>query len=371
MRRHWENCVTHFDEGVDQFIDDFFSQTSRRCVLVAGAGFDPRAQRIARQLSAAMGERVHGLFIREDRGDPAIALQKLADENEAQLKSIIADTTVAHVQIFSADDGAPIGGHGVRSAIEGYKWPDGITDIVLDMSALSTGVGFPLARLLLEYAEARPAISLHLMVVSNPELDDRIVGEPSAQVQFVRGYSGPSGSYDALPVARIWLPQLGRGRVETLRRIRNTLDSVYKVCPVVPFPARNPRRADELLAEYQSQLLNEWQVDARDLIYVSERNPLDCYRTISTLKKRYDLTVEDVFFPQIILSPFGSKVTAVGAMMAALEHDLSVQYVETLRYEFDSTGVKESAPPPDLAVHVWLHGPVYGSYDVGSEKVAN
>ena len=149
MRRHWENCVTHFDEGVDQFIDDFFSQTSRRCVLVAGAGFDPRAQRIARQLSAAMGERVHGLFIREDRGDPAIALQKLADENEAQLKSIIADTTVAHVQIFSADDGAPIGGHGVRSAIEGYKWPDGITDIVLDMSALSTGVGFPLARLLL------------------------------------------------------------------------------------------------------------------------------------------------------------------------------------------------------------------------------
>jgi hypothetical protein len=371
MRRHWENCVTHFDDGVDQFIDDYFSQSSRCCVLVAGAGFDPRARRIACQLSAAMGKRVHGLFIREDRGDPAIALQKLADDNEAQLKSIIADATVAHVQIFSADDRAPIGGHGVRSAIDGYGWPEGVTDIVLDMSALSTGVGFPLARLLLEYAEARPTISLHLMVVSNPELDDRIVGEPSAQVQFVRGYSGPSGSYDALPVARIWLPQLGRGRVETLRRIRNTLDSVYKVCPVVPFPARNPRRADELLAEYQSQLLNEWQVDARDLIYVSERNPLDCYRTISTLKKRYDRTVEDVFFPQIILSPFGSKVTAVGAMMAAIEHDLSVQYVETLRYEFDPIGVKESSTPPDLAVHVWLHGPVYGSYDVGSEKVAN
>lgn len=371
MRRHWENCVTHFDNDVDEFIDDFFSDASRCCLLVAGAGFDPRAKRIARKLTAAMGKRVHGLFIREDRGDRAVALQSLADENEKELRRVVANVTIAHVQIFSADDGAPVGGHGIRTALETYQWPEGITDIVLDMSALSTGVGFPLARLLLEYAEARTTVSLHLMVVSNPELDDRIVGEPSAQVQFVRGYSGPSGSYDALPVARIWLPQLGRGRVETLRRIRNSLDSLYKVCPVMPFPARNPRRADELLAEYQSQLLNEWQVDARDLIYVSERNPLDCYRTISTLKTRYDRTVESVFFPQLILSPFGSKVIAVGAMMAAIEHNLSVQYVETLRYEFDQTGLEESAPSPDMAVHVWLHGPIYGSYDLESETVTS
>lgn len=371
MRHHWENCVTHFDDGVDGFIEEYFAQPSRHCILVAGAGFDPRTQRIARKLATTMENRVHGLFIREDRGDPAIALQKLADANEAELKALIPGATVAHVQIFSADDRAPIGGHGIRSALDDYSWPDGITDIVLDMSALSTGVGFPLARLLLEYAEAKHAVSLHLMVVSNPELDDRIVGEPSAQVQFVRGYSGPSGSYDALPIARIWLPQLGRGRVETLRRIRNTLDSVYKVCPVLPFPARNPRRADELLTEYQSQLLNEWQVDARDLIYVSERNPLDCYRTISTLKKRYDKTVEDVFFPQLILSPFGSKVIAVGAMMAAIEHNLSVQYVETLRYEYEPVASKHSSQLPDMAVHVWLHGPVYGSYDVGPEMAAS
>ncbi|WP_315833666.1 hypothetical protein [Bradyrhizobium prioriisuperbiae] len=371
MRRHWENCVTHFDEGVYQFIDDYFVRPSRHCVLVAGAGFDPRAKRIAHRLSAAMGSRVHGFFIREERGDPAANLQKLADETEAQLKGVIADARIAYIQIFSADDQAPIGGHGVRAALEKYDWPKNITDIVLDMSALSTGIGFPLAKLLLEYAEAHPSVSLHVMVVSNPELDDRIIGEPSPQVQSVRGYSGPSGGYEPLPVARIWLPQLGRGRVETLRKIRNTLDSVYKVCPVVPFPARNPRRADELLAEYQGQLLNEWQVDARDLIYVSERNPLDCYRTISTLKSRYDQTVEGVFFPQLILSPFGSKVIAVGAMMAAIEHNLSVQYVETLRYEFEPTGTKELDAPPDMAVHVWLHGPVYGSYDVEPEDVVS
>lgn len=200
MRRHWENCVTHFDEGVDGFIADYFARLDRCCVLVAGAGFDPRAKRIARALSKSMGDRVHGLFIREDRGDRAINLQQLADENESELKSIISDSIVSHVQIFSTDDRAPVGGHNVRAAVERYEWPEGVTDVVLDMSALSTGVGFPLARLLLDYAEVRPEVSLHVMVVSNPELDDLIVGEPSEQVQFVRGYSGPSGSY-----ARLWI----------------------------------------------------------------------------------------------------------------------------------------------------------------------
>src|SRR5262249_33683359 len=147
------------------------------------------------------------------------------------------------------------------------------------------------------------------------------------------------------------------------RKIRGTHDSIYKVCPIVPFPARNPRRADELLVEYCSALTNEWDVDTRDLIYVSERNPLDCYRTISTLKTRYDKTVEGIFFPQIILSPLGSKVMAAGAMMAAIEHDLSVQYVETLRYEFDGGAATVAGGPPDMAVHLWLHGPVYAGYD--------
>jgi hypothetical protein len=240
-----------------------------------------------------------------------------------------------------------------------YTWPEKLTDIVLDMSALSMGVGFPTARMLIERCEADPSLNLHIMIASNPELDDRIVGEPAPVAQPVRGFSGPS-PFQKLPVARIWLPQLGRGRVETLRKIRATHQDVYKVCPVLPFPARNPRRGDELLAEYQAPLVEEWKVDARDYIYVSESNPLDCYRSISTLKTRYDKTVDEVFAPQIILSPLGSRVIAAGAMMAAVEHDLSVHYVETLRYEMRPD--VRTANSEDMIVHIWLHGPVYAGY---------
>lgn len=148
-----------------------------------------------------------------------------------------------------------------------------------------------------------------------------------------------------------------RGAV--LDRIQASLQAVYKVCPVLPFPARNPRRADDLIAEFGMRLRDDWQVSAGDLIYVSERNPLDSHRTISTLKERFDRTVPGIYFPQIVLSPIGSKVMAVGAMMAAIEHNLTVQYVETLRYDWFKPKKSSSG---DTIVHEWLHGPVYDGY---------
>jgi hypothetical protein len=124
------------------------------------------------------------------------------------------------------------------------------------------------------------------------------------------------------------------------------------------------------LSEFQPALVDEWKVDARDYIYVSERNPLDCYRTVSTLKKRYDKTVDEVFFPQIILSPLGSRVIAAGAMMAAVEHGLSVHYVETLRYEFKPARSGEPTERKDMIVHIWLHGPVYAGYPALGARTA-
>jgi hypothetical protein len=62
-----------------------------------------------------------------------------------------------------------------------------------------------------------------------------------------------------------------------------------------------------------------------------------------------------------VLSPIGSKVMAIGSLMAAIDHDLTVQYVETLRYEL-SDRTAGTTQQGDKMVHVWLHGPVYAGY---------
>lgn len=138
----------------------------------------------------------------------------------------------------------------------------------------------------------------------------------------------------------------------------------YKICPLLPFPSRNPRRADDLLSEYRSALVDEWAVDPRDVVYASERNPLDSYRTLSTLKTRFDRTMAGTYEPRMVLSPVGSKVLAAGALMAAIDHRMAIQYLESESYAFSR---REERPddPPDMTVHLILSGPIYDGYATG------
>ncbi|MBB4841324.1 hypothetical protein HNP52_004426 [Sphingomonas kyeonggiensis] len=355
-RPHWQNCVAHFDDQVGTFIGEYFSELDRRCLLVAAAGFDPRSRQIATLLAGTLGRRLQGLFIREERGTPDAGLVTAAESNAKALRATVPLSDVQSVEIFG-NDNAPVAGARIAAVIGSYVIPANITDIVLDMTALSIGIGFPAAKLLLEHCESRD-IAFHIMIASNPELDDEIASEPGDRPMAVRGFAGVDQSGSLLDVARIWIPQLAKGRSAALNDIGRSVGETYKICPVVPFPARDPRRADTLIAEYEAQLVDEWQVDPRDLVYVSEHNPLDCYRTLSTLKARYDETVDGVFSPSIVLSPIGSRVMAAGALMAALEHDLPVQYIETVRYDFDPAKPK-GATEPDMVVHLLLSGPAY------------
>ena len=56
------------------------------------------------------------------------------------------------------------------------------------------------------------------------------------------------------------------------------------------------------------------------------------------------------------MTPLGSKVMALGALLAALERDLPVAYLEAIGYEIESSTAGEE--PVDV-IHIWLEGDVY------------
>ena len=64
---------------------------------------------------------------------------------------------------------------------------------------------------------------------------------------------------------------------------------------------------------------------------------------------------------QIVLSPVGSKALSLGALMAALERDFTVMYVEAIGFEvdFNRLDARELGPAGEF-VHLWLHGEAYG-----------
>ncbi|MND06449.1 hypothetical protein D3C83_278270 [compost metagenome] len=51
---------------------------------------------------------------------------------------------------------------------------------------------------------------------------------------------------------------------------------------------------------------------------------------------------------------------AAGAMMAAIRHDIAVQYVESLRFEI--AGAPSASNGSQQLAHVWLEGPIYDGY---------
>ncbi len=215
MRSHWANCITNFDAEVDEFVADYFADPLRRVLLVAAAGFDPRSRKIAQMLSITIGSRLSALFIREERPGPSAKVLAQADENEAALRGVVPDCKVLRVEIF-ADDSAPVGGVRIVKLLGEHPVADDVTDVILDLSAMSIGIGFPAARMLLEDCEAAANRAFHLMIVSNPELDDSISGVPASRPSPVKGFSPPIEADGEQDLAQIWIPQLARGRVSAL-----------------------------------------------------------------------------------------------------------------------------------------------------------
>jgi len=346
-----------------------------------GAGFDPRTLTVPRFLAGVAGGRLHGFFLREQRPNAGSELLDRAEEQVVQLREIVPGAEIVEIPVFEQDGTvwhAGIGRHSVaavhRLDLASYD------DIVVDFSALSIGCSFPITKLLLERLEsmaitsteggnASRVVNLHAFVTASPKTDDSIVPQPSDVVGAVHGFQGRLGIDATASAARLWMPQLRIGKEGVLERLFDYLKP-HDVVPVLPFPAHDPRYGDRLIEHYATRLEGrrqeledhrQWNVDARSIVYADEGNPLDFYRTVLRIHDGRQPVFESTGGSLLLLSPVGSKVLALGAMMAAIERGLPVVYVEALSYSYEAPLDSRSEPQYTVGdlVHVWLHGEAY------------
>ncbi|MFN0050626.1 MAG: hypothetical protein ACKV0T_00455 [Planctomycetales bacterium] len=362
--RRWDPCIYHRGDPADAFLQEYLSIPDRRVLLIAGAGFDPRSTRVAQAVVASAADRVRALLIREERPDPSPSLVKLADANHARLIELIPSSEVQRIAVFASDD-AVVGGRSAARLISTVSLAD-VSDVFVDVSALSIGVAFPVINYLhTTISRSDTPCNLHVVCCDDPQLDRGIQSKCAATAAAIHGFRGEWGLDSKSRAAILWMPLLSAGKGEALRRIFQALQNVQKdtvVCPILPFPASNPRASDELIEEFSQELQIAWQVDARDLVYAHEGRPLDLYRTILKIDEKRRRIFESVGGSQIILSPLGSKALSLGALMAALDRPFTILYVESIGYSLGAqmAGRVDSATSGEL-VHIWLHGDVYGS----------
>ena len=352
----WDPCIAHRENEVEDFLGQHFGRPGRDVFLVAGAGFDPRACAVAARLGTTVGS-LRAVLIREERPNPPRSQVERAGANTTALLAVLTDRQVERIDIFESD-GAVVGGRHVIDMLRRQNL-EGVTDVVVDMSALSVGTGFPIVRYFVErIVRGRESANLHLFVTHDPGLDAEIRSRPSDTPGYVHGFKGGSTLFDKTESARLWLPQLASGRRRALELLYDFVDP-HDTCPILPFPAANPRLGDVLAEEYLVEIESRWSVDARNIVYADERDPLDLYRTILKLEKRRQAVFAETGGSLLVLSPLGSKVMAVGVLMAALERDLPVAHLEPEGYEFDGS-IPSKVDQPDI-IHVWLEGEVYPS----------
>jgi hypothetical protein len=366
-RRRWDPCIYHRGSHAAEFLRQYLSSAGRQVLLVAGAGFDPRSTRVCELMAAAAAGRIRGLLLREERPAPAPELVRRAEENRDRLLGWLPGAQVCPVEVFAADN-AVVGGRAAVALVNEVTL-EGITDVFVDVSALSIGVAFPLVRHLVRCVETAAdgsARNLHVVVTDEPATDSAISSVPCDLAGAIHGFRGGWGLDSRSRAATLWMPQLSRGKQAILRQIFQVLRNAQPdtvVCPILPFPTSNPRLPDELLEEYAEELQDAWQVDARDLVFADEQSPLDLYRTILRIDDARSRVFAEVGGSRIVLSPLGSKALSLGALMAALERDdFSVMYVEAIGYAVDFARIEAARThqPSDI-VHVWLHGEAYAS----------
>jgi hypothetical protein len=218
-------------------------------------------------------------------------------------------------------------------------------------------VTFPVIKFVLQ----RATQNVHVFVMDEPVTDEDIFPVVWEQATSIHGFRGNLGPVSELKPARLWLPQLVRGQNFALDLIYRTVQP-HDVCPILPFPASDPKLPDRLIEAYATEMESGWKVDPRNIVYADEKSPLDLYRAILRIDDARKIIFEGIG-SRIVLSPLGSKLLSMGALLAALEREFPVVYVEAIAYKVDFALLEKRRQEPGSLVHLWLKGEAYEQQD--------
>ncbi len=240
--RRWVPCVEHRGDRAEAFLRTYFG-ADRRCLLIAGAGLDSRATIGPAVLAKHLGERLSAIFVREERQSPTVRLKAAAERNAELLQALVPDSTIEVVDILDTDN-AVVGGRNAVELMRRKNFND-VTDVVVDISALSIGTSFPIMRYVLETAQQHGfPRNVHALTISMPADDNQRRRDSNDVVSIVHSFHGTLRLHSEQASARLWIPQLNGSKMTALDRIHATLP-FDDVCPILPFPSRDPRRCGQ------------------------------------------------------------------------------------------------------------------------------
>lgn len=375
----WNHYVFRRGNSVHELWDRLHQRRSLRLLYIAGRGFDIRAQAVMRQyvnnLQASGCHVESAQLVLVAFSDYALEQEvlDLTEENAKALEDMFAPLGAAQLVTMGASSGGEddIGASNVLrlAAQRVLSYITDQTDIVLDVSslprmtylALLTGI---LARLVPDrsvmpgqpHPLAASGVSFQVLVAEDAHLDGLIRAEdPSNELVQIPGFSGAFHAETVKDWPLVWFPILGENRVQQLEKVLTSSDvsPTAEICPVVPHPSINPRRADDLLVEYMDPLFRSRRTPTGNIVYVHESNPFEAYRQLLSAMRRYKTSLNVLGNCRLLVTPLGSKLITLGAGLACFEmkpsgiddsHRIAVPLAEPRRYVASVENLRGSVP---------------------------
>jgi hypothetical protein len=352
-------CIAHSGDDADTLVKAKIA-SAKNTLYIGTVGMEANSLYYPLLLAQTGTQAVDYRFLIENRPAVAQTLNKLGEAHQLYLKEQLkAACEFQQIDITTADDTTFAGRKAVQAI---YPWlaNNVYSDIIIDSTGMSRGTSFPMIKQAVE-AGLRFDINVHLLHAASSKPYLKLKPESNDRAEWMHGFQGKMERDSMTDALKLWVPQLSEEKIQATTVMYQKLSPVDEVCPILPFPSHDPRRGDTILFEYQDTLLQEWGSNLLNIIYAHESNPLDVYRSVSTLHTvREDVFKETGETPATILSPAGWRIGSLGMLLAAIELNLPVLYVETLGYTAGSTVPTEVVlPEPDLKWHIWLTGNVY------------
>lgn len=371
----WSPNVLIKDNAVDSFWKEHFGEESRKLLFILGKGFDVRMNfALSRLLTASPEINLECLLIEFDEGNTSSSLDynSFVSDNMVEFEKIM-DSRPIHVKKIkmknkSGKRGPIVGDRNAADLIKNHSEIEDFTDIIVDISSLPRGLYFSLIGKILKLVDQKPNNhqNLFLTVAENVKIDSQIQEtDLEEDLTYLHGFGGQIELEADKEQPLIWFPILGEEKSAHISKgadkIMEDKSRLYEICPVLPFPSKDPRRSDTLLIEYHKLLFDSLLIEPQNIMYTTERDPFQTYIQLSDAINNYRESLKVLNGCKIALSTFSSKLISIGTLLVAYENPefVGILNVNSGGYHIlDESKIKKLKQGSELFV-TWITGIPY------------
>lgn len=370
----WEHYVYRRRHEVFDLWDAQFAGRHSRLLYIAGRGFDVRVRSVLEQFrSAVQGgnypiEQATLLLVGFHGYELSDELRSLTDKNTNALRELFHGIGAVEEIVLGAPEEGEEGVRAASALLSGTKrvlnFLPNYTDIILDVSSLPRVAYLSLLTGILSHLVpnkenpgclAASGVNFQVLVAEDAALDSRIRSEdPSDELVLIPGFGGALHAESVQDWPLVWFPMLGESRTGQFDKIAAlaNLPEDAEICPVLPHPSRNPRRADDLLAQFRHQLFDTRGTPTTNILLAHESNPFEAYRQLLRAMRRYQQSLSIVGGCRLWVTPLSSKLMTLAAGLACFEmrpatfdtYGVAIPYAEPRRYVADAKDMMASKP---------------------------